>query len=113
MKLSSKKELQAHRINSACLTTNSNSNYLSGIESLKRELDIKECMIAQLLSTMKEIPTVNITQNVKHMPVFTCENETIGNNISGIKSTQSKKGKSVDVIFSNGNIETNSQTKNS
>ena len=43
-------------------------------------------MIAQLLNTMKEISTVNMTQNVKPISSFTCENETSANNISDIKT---------------------------
>ena len=39
-------------------------------------------MITQLLNTVKEISTVNITQSAKPRPIFTCENETKANNIS-------------------------------
>ena len=35
-----KKELESFHINSTCPTTNFNSNYITKIESLKRELDI-------------------------------------------------------------------------
>ena len=55
---------------------------MNEIESLKRELDIKERMITQLLNTVKEISTVNITQSTNPRPIFTCENETKANNIS-------------------------------
>ena len=67
-----KKELESLHSNSTCSTT----NYVNEIESLKRELDVKERMITQLLNTVKKISTVNITQITKPRPIFTCENET-------------------------------------
>ena len=73
-----KKELESLHTNS----THSTTNYITEIKSLKRELDIKERMITQLLNTVKEISTVNITQSAKPRPIFTCENETKANNIS-------------------------------
>ena len=59
MKYIIKKELESLHSNSICSTT----NYIMEIESLKRELDVKERMITQLLNTVKEISTVNITQS--------------------------------------------------
>ena len=44
-----KKELKSLHTNSTCPTT----NYITENQSLKRELDIKERMITQLLNTMK------------------------------------------------------------
>ena len=61
------------------------------IESLKKELDMKERIITQLLNTVKEISTVNITQSAKPRPVFTCENETKTNNITDMKTNQSER----------------------
>ena len=40
------------------------------------ELDIKKCIIMQLLNTVKEISTVNIAQSPNPRPIFTCVNET-------------------------------------
>ena len=65
-------------------------------------------MITQLINTMKEISTVNIAQSAKPRLIFTCENETKANNVSGIKSNQSERERSIDVT-SNDNIVTNSQ----
>ena len=48
-------------------------------------------MITQLLNTVKEISTVNITQSAKPRPIFTCENETKANNISDMKANQSER----------------------
>ena len=56
-----KKELEPLHTNS----THSTTNYITEIKSLKRELDIKERMTTQLLNTVKEISTVNITQSAK------------------------------------------------
>ena len=67
-----KKEVESLHTNSTCSTT----NYINEIESLKRELDMKERMITQLLNIVKEISTVNITQSAKPKSIFTCENET-------------------------------------
>ena len=39
-------------------------------------------MITQLLNTVKEISTVNITQSTNPRPIFICENETKASNIS-------------------------------
>ena len=64
---------------------------MNEIESLKRELDIKERMITQLLNTVKEISTVNITQSTNPRPIFTCENETKANNISDMITNQSER----------------------
>ena len=99
-----KKELESLHTIWTCSAT----NYITEIEALKRELDIKERMIAQLLNTLKEIFTVNIAQSAKPGSVFTCESETKANNISGMKTNQTERKRSIDVI-SNGNIVTNSQ----
>ena len=99
-----KKELESLHTIWTCSAT----NYITEIEALKRELDIKERMIAQLLNTLKEIFTVNIAQSAKPGSVFTCESETKANNISGMKTNQSGRKRSIDVI-SNGNIVTNNQ----
>ena len=48
-------------------------------------------MITQLLNTVKEMSTVNITQSAKPRPIFTCENETKANNISGMKNVKRQK----------------------
>ena len=61
-----KKELESLHINS----THSTTNYITEIKSLKRELDIKERMTTQLLNTVKEISTVNITQSAKPRPIL-------------------------------------------
>ena len=61
-----KKELESLHTNS----THSTTNYITEIKSLKRELDIKERMITQLLNTVKEISTVNITQSAKPRPIL-------------------------------------------
>ena len=82
-----KKELESLHSNSTCSTT----NYINEIESLKRELDVKERMITQLLNTVKEISTVNITQSAKPRPIFTCEKETKTNNISDMKTNQNER----------------------
>ena len=81
---------------------------MNEIESLKRELDIKECMITQLLNTVKEISTVNITQSAKSRPIFTCENETKANNISDMITNQSERKRSID-LTSNDSTVTNSE----
>ena len=73
-----KKELASHHTNS----THSTTIYITEIKSLKRELGIKERMITQLLNTVKEISTVNITQSTNPRPIFICENETKASNIS-------------------------------
>ena len=99
-----KKELESLHTNSTCSTT----NYITEIESLKREVDIKERMITQLLNTVKEISAVNITQSVKPRPIFTCESKTKANDISDMKTNQSERERSIDVT-SNDNIVTNSQ----
>ena len=65
-------------------------------------------MITQLFNTVKEISTVNVTQNAKPRPIFTCENETKANNISDMKTNQSEKKRSIDVT-SNDYTVTNSQ----
>ena len=99
-----KKELESLHTNS----TSSTTNYINEIESLKRELDMTECMITQLLNTVKEISTVNITQSAKPRPIFTCENETKANNISDMKTNQSEREREAPVTL-NDNIVTNSQ----
>ena len=75
-------------------STHSTTSYITEIKSLKRELDIKERMIRQLLTTVKEITTVNITQS------FTCENETKANNISDMITNQGERKKSIDLTSS-------------
>ena len=99
-----KKELESLHTNSTCSTT----NYITETELLKRELDPKECMTTQLLNTVKEISTVNITQSAKPRLIFTCENETKANNISDMKTNQSERKRSIDVS-SNDNTVTNSE----
>ena len=66
------------------------------IESLKRGLNIKECTMTQLLNIYRKY-------NTECWPIFTCENETKANNISGMKTNQSERERSIDVT-SNGNI---------
>ena len=61
-------------------------------------------MITQLLNTMKKISTVNIIQSAKPRPIFTCENETKANNISGIKTNQSERKRSIDVTSSDNTV---------
>ena len=99
-----KKELESLHTNSTCSAT----NYINETESLKREPDMKERMITELLNTVKEISTVNITQSAKPRPISTCENETKANNISDIKINQSERERSINVT-PNDNIVTNSQ----
>ena len=99
-----KKELESLHTNSTCSTT----NYITKIESLKMELDMKERMIPQLLNTVKEVSTVNITQSAKPRPIFTCENETKANNISDMKTNQIKRERNI-IVTPNDNIVTNSQ----
>ena len=53
------KELPRHT-SSTSIATNSKSNYITEIESLNRELDIKEHIITQLLNTVKEISQTRI-----------------------------------------------------
>ena len=53
-----KKELESRHANSTYSTT----SYVTEIESLKRELDMKERMITKLINTVKEVFTVNITE---------------------------------------------------
>ena len=65
-------------------------------------------MITQLLDTMKEISTLNITQRAKPRLIFTCQNETQANNISDMITNQSERNKSVD-LTSNNSIITNSE----
>ena len=65
-------------------------------------------MITQLLNTMKKIFTVNVTQSAKPRSIFTCENETKANNISGMKTNQSERKRSIDVTSSDNTV-TNSQ----
>ena len=99
-----KKELESLHTNS----THSTTNYIKEIKSLKRKSDIKERMITQLLDTMKEISTINITQRAKPRLIFTCENETKANNISDMITNQSERNRSVD-LTSNDSIITNSE----
>ena len=63
-------------------------------------------MITQLLNTVKEISSVNITHCAKPRPIFTCENEAKANNIADIKTNQSERERSIDVTPSD-NIVTN------
>ena len=63
------------------MSTHFTRSYITEVKSLKKELDIKKGMILQLLNSVKEISTVNITQSAKPRPIFTCENETKANNI--------------------------------
>ena len=99
-----KNELESLHSNSTCSTT----NYINAFESFKRELDVKERMITQLLNTVKGISTVNITQSAKPRPIFTCENETKTNNISDMKTNQNEREGIINVTH-NDNIVTNSQ----
>ena len=99
-----KKELEFLHTNS----THFRTNYITEMKSLKRELDIKERMITQLLNTVKEISTVNVTQSAKPRPIFNCENENKANNISYMITNQSKKKRSID-LTSNGSTVTNSK----
>ena len=99
-----KKELGSLHTNSTCFTT----NCINDIELLKRELDIKERMITQLLNTVKEISTINIRQDAKPRPIFTCENEKKANNISDMKTYESERERSINVT-PNDNKVTNSQ----
>ena len=87
-----KKELESLQTSSTCFTT----NHITGIESLKRGLNIKECTMTQLLNIYRKY-------NTECWPIFTCENETKANNISGMKTNQSERERSIDVT-SNGNI---------
>ena len=65
-------------------------------------------MITQLLNTVKEISTVNITQSAKPRPIFTCENETKANNISDMINNQSERKRSIDLTSNNSTV-TNSE----
>ena len=87
-----KKELESRHANSTYSTT----SYITEIESLKRELDMKERMVTKLLNTVKEIFTVNITQSAKPRFVFTSENEIKANNISDMKTYQSERERITD-----------------
>ena len=78
------------------------------IEPFKKEIDIKERMITQLLNTVNKISTVNITQNVKPGPIGTCENETNAKNILDMKTNHSERERNIEVIF-NDKVVTNSQ----
>ena len=99
-----KKELESLHSNSTCSTT----NYINEIESLKRELDVKERMITQLINTVQEISTVNIIESAKPRLIFTCEKETKTTNISDMKINQNERERSINVT-PNDNIETNSE----
>ena len=68
---------------------------------------MKEHIITKLLNTVKEIPTVNITQSAKPRPIFTCENETKAN-ISDMKANQSERERITNAT-PNDNIVMNSQ----
>ena len=74
----------------------------------KRELDIKENMITQLLNTVKEISTVTITQIANPRLLFTCENETKASNISDMITNQSERKRSIDLTSNNSTV-TNSE----
>ena len=99
-----KKELEFLHTNS----THSTTNYITEIKSLKRELDIKERMIMQLLNTVKEISTVNTPQSTNPRPIFTCENETTASNISDMITNQSERKRSIDLTSNNSTV-TNSE----
>ena len=99
-----KKELESLHTNS----THSTTNCITEIKSLKRELDIKERMITQLLNTVKEISTVNITQSTNPRPIFSCESETKASNISDMINNQSERKRSIDLTSNNSTV-TNSE----
>ena len=61
-----KKELESLHTNSTCSTT----NHITEIESLKRELDMKERMITQMLNTVKEISTIKMTGSAFSIPRY-------------------------------------------
>ena len=66
-------------------------------------------MITQLLNTVKEISTINITQTyAKPRTIFICENETKANNISDMITNQTERKKSID-LTSNDSTITNSE----
>ena len=65
-------------------------------------------MITQLLNTVNEISTVNITQSAKSRLNFTCENEAKANNILDMKINQSERKRSID-LTSNGSTVTKSK----
>ena len=65
-------------------------------------------MITQLLNTVKEISTVNITQTTNPRPIFTCENETKASNISDMITNQSERKRSIDLTSNNSTV-TNSE----
>ena len=102
-----KSELESLPTNSTYSTT----NHITEIRSLKRELDIKECMITQLLNTVKEISAVNITQSTKPRPILACENGTKANIISDMKTNQSERKRSMDLTSSDNTV-TNSEAEN-
>ena len=90
------------------MSTHFTRSYITEVKSLKKELDIKKGMILQLLNSVKEISTVNITQSAKPRPIFTCENETKANNISDMITNQSERKRSID-LTSNDSTVTNSE----
>ena len=98
-----KKELESLHTNS----THSTTNYITEIKSLKRELDIKERMITQLLNTVKEVSTVNITQGGKPRPIFTCENESKATNISDMITNQIERKRSIDPTSNDSTVTNN------
>ena len=65
-------------------------------------------MITQLLNTVKEMSTVNITQSTNPTPIFTCENETKASNISDMITNQSERKRSIDLNSNNSTV-TNSE----
>ena len=65
-------------------------------------------MITQLLNTVKEISTVNITQITNPRPIFTCENETIASINSDMITNQSERKRNID-LTSNKSTVTNSE----
>ena len=52
-----------------------------------------------------------MTQSVKPLPFFICENETNTNYMSDMKTNQSKIKESINVTFSKGKIETKTQKR--
>ena len=80
------------------------TNYITEVKSFKRELDIKERMITELLNTVKEISTVNVAQNTNPRPIFTCENETKASNISDMITNQSERKRSTHLTSNNSTV---------
>ena len=64
-------------------------------------------MITQLLNTVKEISTVNITQSTNPRPISTCGNQIKPSDISNI-TNQSERKRSIDITSNNSTV-TNSE----